>query len=105
MKLFEQSVNDSIDNWSEESYNNYMNTRRLKRTLNLLNQKNYEFWINLNIWNPDIFEELKDIASEDLDKAYEELDKIFCTEEKIKNYLENFRFSVNLGRYSLVTNY
>jgi hypothetical protein len=105
MKLFEQSVNDSIDNWSEESYNKYMNTRRLKRTLNLLNQKNYEFWINLNVWNHDIFEELKDIASEDLDKGYEELDKIFCTEEKIKNYLENFRFSVNLGRYSLVTNY
>lgn len=105
MKLFEQSINDSVDAWTEETYNKYMNTRKLKRTLDLVNQKNYNFWINLVIWNPDIFKEVKDIAADDLDKAYEELDKIFCTQEKIKEYLESFRYCVNLGRYSLVTNY
>ena len=105
MKLFEQSVNDSVDAWSEETYNNYMNTRKLKRTLDLVNQKNYNFWITLVIWNPEIFKEVKDIAADDLDKAYEELDKIFCTAENIKVYLEQFRYMINWNKYSLVTNY
>ena len=106
MKLFNQSVNESVDNWSSETYNDYMNTRKLKRTLDLVNQKNYSSWFNLSIWNPDVIGgHLKDIASDDLDIAYDELDNIFCTEEKIKEYLESFRYSVNLGRYGLVTNY
>lgn len=105
MKLFEQSINDSVDAWTEETYNKYMNTRKLKRTLDLVNQKNYNFWINLVIWNPDIFKEVKDIAADDLDRAYEELDNIFCTQEKIKEYLESFRYMINWNKYSLVTNY
>lgn len=105
MDLFNKSINDSVDNWSEETYNKYMNTRKLKRTLELVNQKNYNYWINLVIWNPEIFNDIRDVASKDLDKAYEELDNIFCTKEKIKEYLEQFRYNVNLGRYTLVTNY
>ena len=106
MKLFNLSVNDSVDAWSEETYMNYMNTRKLKRTLDLVNQKNYSSWFNLAIWNPGIIGGyLKDIASEDLDKAYEELDNIFCTQENIKEYLEAFRYMINWNKYSLVTNY
>ena len=105
MKLFEQSVNDSVDAWSTETYTKYMNTRKLKRTLDLVNQKNYSSWFNLAIWNPEIFKEVKDIASDNIDIAYDKLDNIFCTQENIKEYLESFRYSGNLGRYSLVTNY
>lgn len=105
MELFNKSINESVDNWSTETYTKYMNTRKLKRTLDLVNQKNYNFWINIAIWNPNILNAIGHIASEDLDKAYDELDNIFCTEEKIKEYLESFRYSVNLGRYSFVTNY
>ncbi len=105
MKLFEQSINDSVDAWSTETYTKYMNTRKLKRTLDLVNQKNYSSWFNLAIWNPEIFKEVKDIASDNIDIAYDKLDNIFCTQENIKEYLESFRYSGNLGRYSLVTNY
>ena len=105
MKLFNQSINDSVDAWSTETYTKYMNTRKLKRTLDLVNQKNYSSWFNLAIWNPEIFKEVKDIASDNIDIAYDKLDNIFCTQENIKEYLESFRYSGNLGRYSLVTNY
>lgn len=105
MELFEKSVNDSVDAFGTEAYKKYLNTRKLKRTLDLLNQKNYNFWINLAIWNPEIMESIKDIASEDLDIAYEELDNIFCSEENIREYLSTFRMAVNNKTYSLVTNY
>ena len=105
MELFEKSINDSVDTFTAEAYKKYMNTRKLKRTLDLLNQKNYNFWINLSIWNPEIMEFLKDIASEDLDRAYDELDNILCTEENIREYLSTFRSAVNDKNYSLVTNY
>lgn len=105
MELFNKSINESVDNWSTETYTKYMNTRKLKRTLDLVNQKNYNFWINMAIWNPDILDAIGHIASEDLDKAYDELDNIFCTEKTIKEYLEQFRYCVNLCRYTLVTNY
>ncbi len=105
MELFEKSINDSVDTFTAEAYKKYMNTRKLKRTLDLLNQKNYNFWINLSIWNPEIMEFLKDIASEDLDRAYDELDNILCTEENIREYLSTFRSAVNNKKYSLVTNY
>lgn len=105
MELFEKSINDSVDTFTAEAYKKYMNTRKLKRTLDLLNQKNYNYWINLAIWNPEIMEFLKDIASEDLDRAYDELDNILCTEENIREYLSTFRSAVNNKKYSLVTNY
>ena len=105
MELFEKSINDSVDTFTAEAYKKYMNTRKLKRTLDLLNQKNYNFWINLSIWNPEIMEFLKDIASEDLDRAYDELDNILCTEENIREYLSTFRSAVNNKKCSLVTNY
>lgn len=105
MELFDRSVNESVDSFNTEAYKKYMDTRKLKRTLDLLNQKNYNFWINLSIWNPEIMEFLKDIASEDLDRAYDELDNILCTEENIREYLSTFRSTVNDKNYSLVTNY
>lgn len=105
MELFEKSINDSAATFTTEAYKKYMNTRKLKRTLDLLNQKNYNFWINLSIWNPEIMEFIKVIASEDLDRAYDELDNILCTEENIREYLLTFRNIVNDKKYSLVTNY
>ena len=105
LELFKNSINDSIDNWTEESYKNYMKTRKLKRTLSLINQKNYIFWFDLAVWDYNLFFELKDTAKEDLDLAYDELDKFFCSFEQIGLYLESVRKAVNSHNYSLVTNY
>ena len=73
--------------------------------LSLINQKNYNFWFDLAVWDYNLFFELKDIAGKDLDLAYDELDNFFCSFEQIGLYLESVRKAVNSHNYSLVTNY
>lgn len=105
LKLFKESINKSVDNWNEETHKYFMNTRKLKRTLNLINQKNYDYWFSLAVWDPELLEQIKYDAERDLDSAYTELDKLFCSFEQMQSYLNNVVESVNTEKYNLVSNY
>lgn len=104
LKLFKKSINESVQNWNTEEFNRLIKTKKLKRSLNLLDQKNYGYWLFLSGWEPEIFKELKDKAELDLTDTYEELDKIFFTEENIREYLINFRDLVNSDNFSIIKN-
>lgn len=104
LELISESINSTLENWSTEAYDKYMRTKKLKRSMNLLDQKNYGWWHNLAVWNEDTFEELTDIAAKDLDEAYEELDKLYCSETDIKNYLQNLKYQFDNKDYSIVRN-
>ncbi len=104
MDLFKESINLSVDAWSDEAYEKFMTAKRLKRTMALLDQKNYGSWHSTATWYPELMEELKDVLAEDLDKAYDIMDATFSTKEKIQEYLESVREAVNSKNYAVVTN-
>jgi predicted Zn-dependent peptidase len=104
MELFEDSINKSVDAWSQEAYEKFMNAKRLKRTMSLLDQKNYGSWHSTATWHPEVIEELKDVLSTDLDAAYDVMDERYSTFEAIGEYLETVRKTVNSKDYGLVTN-
>lgn len=104
LELFKESINLSVDAWSDEAYEKFMTARRLKRTMNLLDQKNYGGWHSTATWYPELMEELKDVLAEDLDKAYDIMDATFSTKEKIGEYLEKVREAVNSENYGKVIN-
>jgi len=104
MKLFKESVNKSVDNWNDDTYIKLMKSRKLKRTISLLDQKNYDIWHERATWYPEIIEELKDVLSEDLDKAMDIMDSKISTKDSIGKYLELFRDKVNSKDFGKVTN-
>jgi len=104
MELFQDSINKSTDAWSEEAYEKFMTAKRLKRTMSLLDQKNYGSWHSIATWYPEVIEELKDVLATDLDKAYDEMDNKYSTFEAIGEYLETVRKTVNSKDYGFVTN-
>ena len=104
MQLFNESINKSADIWGEESYNKYMQTKKLKRTMSLLDQKNYGSWHSLGVWYPEVIEALAPTIEHDLDAGYDALDNLYSTQEKIGEYIETVREAVNTENYGKVTN-
>ena len=104
MELFKESINLSVDAWDDDAYEKFMTTKKLKRTMNLLDQKNYGSWHSTATWYPELIEELKDVLAEDLDKAYDIMDEKFSSKDSIKAYLDIFRKAVNDSNYGMVTN-
>ena len=104
MELLKESINLSTDAWDDEAYEKFMTTKKLKRTMSLLDQKNYGSWHSTATWYPELIEELKDILATDLDAAYDIMDATFSTKEKIGEYIETVRVAVNAENYGKVTN-
>ena len=104
MKLFKESINKSVDNWNDDTYEKYIKTKKLKRTMRLLNQKNYGYWHTIGTWNPELVEEFSDILAKDIDKSYDVIDNKYSSKEAIGEYIEKVRNVVNSGNYGKVTN-
>lgn len=104
MELFKESINLSADAWNDDAYEKFMTAKRLKRTMSLLDQKNYGGWHSTATWYPELIEEMKDILAEDLDQAYDVMDNTYSTKEKIGEYIESVRAKVNSEEYGKVTN-
>lgn len=104
MQLFKESINKVADSWNDVAYNNYMEAMRLKRSMNLLDQKNYGSWLSMATWYPEIIDALKDELSNDLNLAYLAMDNKFGSKEEIGKYLEKVRSLVNENTFGTVTN-
>jgi predicted Zn-dependent peptidase len=105
MELFNESINKSADLWGQESYEKYMKAKNLKRTMSLLDQKNYGAWHSTGTWYPEVIEALAPILAEDLDAGYTAMDNMYSTESKIGEYIEKVRKTVNDKDYGFITNY
>ncbi len=104
MELFEDSINKSTEGWTTEAHQNFMSAKKLKRTMSLLDQKNYGSWHTIATWYPEVITELKDVLATDLDKAYDVMDETYSTFEAIGGYLETVKETVNAKKYGKVTN-
>jgi len=104
IELFKESINKSADNWSDEAHAKFIEAKRLKRVMSLLDQKNYGVWHTDATWYPSVIETLKDTLSTDLDAAYDLSDSIYATKEKMGEYIEAFRAKVNSDDFGKVTN-
>ncbi len=105
MKLFKESINSSIDDWCEDTYDKYMKSKKLKRVMNLLNQRSYNYWINIAIWDKLAFKNLSTILFKDVNKAYDTADDVYLTYEKMTTYFKKLKEVVNSEEYGKVTNY
>ncbi len=104
MELFKESINKVADSWTDETYNKFMDAKRLKRTMSLLDQKGYGSWHSVATWYPEIIESLESVLADDLNDAYLVMENKFATKNEIGIYLERVREAVNSGKYGLVTN-
>ena len=104
MSLFKESINKVADIWSDEAYEKYMTSRKLKRTMSLLDQKNYGSWHSTATWYPEIIEALKDELAHDIDGVYEIMEQKFASKEALGEYMEVVRKTVNSDNFGIVTN-
>lgn len=104
MELFEESIKLSTSAWTKEAHAKFISAKRLKRTMSLLDQKNYGSWHSIATWYPEVIVEMKDILATDLDAAYEVMDETYSTFEEIGAYLKVVQATVEAKDYGLVTN-
>lgn len=67
-------------------------------------QKNYGSWHSIATWYPEVTKELSTIISMDLDAGYDAMDRLYSTEDKIGNYIQKVRETVNKEDWGLITN-
>lgn len=104
MQLFDESINKVADIWSDDAHKNFIDANNLKRTMSLLDQKNYSSWHRIAAWHPEVIEAIKDVIAVDLDWGYAAMESKFATKEAIGAYLEKIRELVNTKDYGIVTN-
>jgi len=104
MQLFAESINKVVDGWNKEAHEHYMEARKLKRTMALLDQKKYGSWHTMATWYPKELSELLEVAGEDLDKVYELMENKYATFEAMSTYMERVKETVNAKNYGQVTN-
>ena len=104
MKLLNESISDSVKSFNETAYDEYMKIRKLKRKMRLLNQENYEYWHYLAVRYPNIVNRVKHIIESDLDNGYVALDNLFCSFEKIDEYIKRMKYLLDSGNTGYCTN-
>ena len=104
MSLLKESISDSVKNFNSSAYDEYMIIRKLKRKMKLLNQENYEYWHYLAVRHPNIINRIKHIIKKDLDNGYIALDNIFCSYEKIDEYIKRMKYLLESGSIGYCSN-
>lgn len=101
MKLFEESIIESVDNFTEEKFNDYTETLDLKRVMADMNLENYDglFWQVM--WGDGL---RNDLYKTDLVKALAEDRDKFGTYEAMAEYLKAVKKAVVNKTWSKVVN-
>lgn len=104
MELFEQSIVDSVNNFSREAHQELMSTIKLERTLAYINQEKYAglFWTG--IWNPEIFAVHSKLFENDIDAAIVEVDQECASYSNVLAYLLAFKDWVVERKYGKMVN-
>lgn len=102
IELFNKSINETANDFDEEKYEKFMEARKLKRTMSLLDQKNYQTWFEYATWYPEIINSVKDELSEDIDSAYIALENKHVTFEQLKEYMLRFNELVKTKNYTSI---
>ena len=104
MRLFDESINASVDNFNEEKLSTLMEIMQLKRTLGYINLKNYEIMHEVALWDGYLITAADNEFAENIDNAILELDKQFANFDVMNAYLKDFKNCVNEKDYSFITN-
>jgi len=104
LSLFEKSINDTCDNFTQDSYKKLINSLQLDRTISLTNQNLYADLFSFAYWDKNVFDKYSELLSMDIDEAYLKMDNDLGSFNAIKVQLESMKLAVNNKKYALVTN-
>lgn len=102
LDLFKKSIDDSMNNWNEETYAKLMKANKLKRVMGQMDQKKHLSWHELATWTPNIISDMSDILGDNLDLAYDSLDRKYRSYQNITEYLEDFKDKVDSNEYGKI---
>jgi len=104
MELLEQAVDESVDRFDRDAYEDLMDMITLKRTLAFVDQEQYDriFWTAL--WHPQVIDVAAEEFADDIDSGYRALDRRLSSYDNVKAYIEMFRHWVKNKKYGKLTN-
>jgi len=102
LDLFKESINLSADEFSEEKYNQYMKTAKLKRVVGNLNLEAHNIWFYYDYLQSSVLDEVRDILALNIEDAYNYVEREIITFSKMKESIENIRTLVNNDVYGKV---
>lgn len=104
-KLFEllkESINLSADEFSEDKYETYMKTAKLKRVMSNLNLESHEVWFYYNYMQASDLDLVRDTLALNVEDGYNYVEKEIITYTKMKESMEKIKYLVNNGMFSKV---
>jgi predicted Zn-dependent peptidase len=103
IRLFRESINNSVDNFNQEAYEKFIDAARLKRILAHVNLIRYEAFFQLDKIDSTCLEPYRDTLLEDVDEAYAKMYQLISFEVMQKN-LEIFRKTINENSFARMSN-
>ncbi len=102
LELFKESINLSADEFSEEKYEKYMKTAKLKRVMSNLNLESHNIWFYYDYIQAPVLDEVRDTLAINIEDAYSYVESEIITYSKMKESVETIRTLVNAGMYGKV---
>lgn len=104
LSLIKESTQLTLDNFSEEAYNEYIDSVKLKIIIKQLDQKFYSSWFTLLNWYRKDIASLENIYNEDMNKAQQELVNTYATYNEMKRCISIINDMFKNEKYLKITN-
>lgn len=103
MRLFNESINKSVDNFNETLYSQFIEAVRLKRILSHINLQRYESFFMFEKIDPNCLAPYRELLEKDLDEVYKMMYKTISFEVMQKN-LKMLKDTINSNQYARLSN-
>lgn len=104
LSLIKESTQLTLDNFTEEAYNEYIDSVKLKIIIKQLDQKFYSSWFTLLNWYRKDIASLENIYNEDMNKAQQELVNKYATYNEMKRCISLINDMFKNEKYLKITN-
>jgi len=104
MELFSQSINDSVDEFTEAKHSTTLRNMQLQQTLSYVDQMRNTALHATGIWYPNKISQLAEEYSNDIVLAREKNIERYASYDKVVEEMKHIQTAINTNDYGLVTN-
>ena len=104
MELFKESIGKSLENWDEIKHKKFIQTAKLKRTMQLLDQKAYTGWFDICDKQEEVLDDYREDLAKNIDMVYEKIDNELITYENMRDAMEKLLKLIQNEKFGKVSN-
>ncbi|MFW9626295.1 MAG: M16 family metallopeptidase [Sulfurospirillum sp.] len=104
MDFFSQSIHLSMDNFTPQKHQAFIEALVLKRIISNINMSNYESLFIMDRIDPSVWEPFYSILEQDIDEAFKTIYGTVANYDTMKTAMQEFVEAFDAGKYTKITN-